>query len=268
MALSAHELALLTDARLTSDARVIGLYLLSKGDGVHEVARVEFGDVLSNAAGKDRVQRAVAQLERFEWVKRTPGGRGHSDRFEIKVPDCTAPKPLSSRIARHLKPLVVEDDDEVLPPIVPLRALDPKADQVIQDHGDKLAGCRGSMTDYLIARVPASRQYAFVQTVVGWMGDIDPAVWRLPAGGWLDPPERTKVLAAAFNDLAASDEATMKRPVGDVANLRTKINVLLRKRGDHGNGNGNGGGAAATQRRATGTSDQSTRRTKPLGYEE
>ena len=35
------------------------------------------------------------------------------------------------------------------------------------------------------------------------------------------------MLAAALNELAAGEESKMKRGVGDPANLRTKLNILL-----------------------------------------
>lgn len=76
--------ALLMDSRLSADARVIGLYVASLGPGAHEIDRDTLMDLLGSDAGKGRVQRAVAKLQRFGWVRRTEGGRGHFPRFEFR----------------------------------------------------------------------------------------------------------------------------------------------------------------------------------------
>jgi len=110
--------------------------------------------------------------------------------------------------------------------------LDPKADEAIERHGEKLAGCRGALRDYLAQRVHPPRQYAYVQKIAGWLDGLDPSVFRLPDGTTLPADGRTGLLADALNDLAASDERCMKRPAGDPANLRTKISVLLAQRCD------------------------------------
>lgn len=282
MAIEGSALELLCDQSLTDTARIIGLRIAALGGEWHEIAADDFARMVAGYPKQETIARHVRQLEVAGYIERKPGGRGHSDRFKWADRPCknmeskkdspeenTGSKDLDLTNFSGLKPIVVVEGGSSNPPIVPLRALDPKAEELIGSRPEQLTGCRGSFRDYLVARVPASRQYAYVQTVIGWLEDIDPGVWRLHTGGWLPPPERTRVLAAALNDLAASDEATMKRPVGDVANLRTKINVLLRKRGDHErNGNTDTGRAGAAPRAATGTTDQSARRNKPLGYED
>jgi hypothetical protein len=76
---------LLLDASLSTDARVLGLYVATLGDGAHEVERDVFRRLLHGPASKDRVGRALGELELRGWVDRKPGGRGHSDSFSFTV---------------------------------------------------------------------------------------------------------------------------------------------------------------------------------------
>jgi hypothetical protein len=234
------ELAILTDASLSTDARIVALVLLQRGDGWHEVSSDVACDMLSNEATPDRARRAIHQLERRGTLERRAGGRGHADSFRIKVTENPQPKikvtdfpqPKTVKVTDSTQPkaTVVEDDDEVRPPIVPLAGLEPRTEAVVA----LLNGCRGAVRDYLIAHVPsAPRQYAYAQTVRSWMDDADPSVWRLPDGSSLPKPERAKALAAALNEMAAGEERKMKRPVGDPANLKTKLNINLKQRQAH-----------------------------------
>lgn len=108
--------------------------------------------------------------------------------------------------------------------------IDPRADEVIVRLADRLNGCRGALTDYLEHRVPQARQYGYVQSVVTWLDGGDPSVFRKPSGDRVPSDEVTGLLATAFNELLSTDEALMKRPVGDPGNLRTKISVLVQQR--------------------------------------
>lgn len=238
-------LELLKDSRLSSDARLLGLYIESLGDGEHELARDELGDVLTNGWSRERVQRAVAQLERWRWVTRKKGGRGHFDVF-IFSQTCSE---LSDSESRQLKdsdskslPLRADSDSESLQ-LKPLEGrekveeetpISPFAEKALEQHSEKLAGCRGALRDYLACLPVGRRQAAYVQTIAAYMDDIDPSVWRLQSGGWLAKEHRPDVLAVALNELAAGDEKMMKRPLGDPGNLKTKISILLQQREDNG----------------------------------
>ena len=83
-----------------------------------------------------------------------------------------------------------------------------------------------------------ARQYQYVQTLLGWRGGTDAGVWKTPDGSSIPLEKQTALLAAALNELGASDETKYKRPVGDPANLKTKMNVILRQahrpKGDSG----------------------------------
>jgi hypothetical protein len=234
------ELAILMDAGLSTDARIVALAILQRGDGWHEVSRDDACDLLSNEASPDRARRAIHQLERRGTLERRAGGRGHADSFKIKSmenphpkikgTDSAHPKTVKGTDSAHPKATVVEDDDEVRPPIVPLAELEPRTEAVV----DLLNGCRGAIRDYLLAHVPSpDRRYSYAQTVRSWMDGADPSVWRLPDGGSLPKPERAAALAAALNEMAAGEERKMKRPVGDPANLKTKLNINLKQRQAH-----------------------------------
>lgn len=82
-----EQLALLADARLSTDARVVGLWVSEHAADWTEVDVAEFEDLLSADAGKDRRQRAVRQLLRYAWIERKPGGRGHNDLFRFSSPE-------------------------------------------------------------------------------------------------------------------------------------------------------------------------------------
>lgn len=243
---------LLTDARLSSDARVLGLYIASRGEGFHEIPRDELGDVLTNQCSRDRVQRALGQLVRFAWLVRKPGGRGHADSFAFtKVADSPAPKVDSDQDSRQVKATGGEDERRREPPVIPLFNSE-AAEAAIAQHGEKLAGCRGALRDYLKARVPASRQSAYVHALAGWIDGISPWVWKRPDGSSLPDERKPGAIAAALNDLAASDESRMKRPQGDIGNLETKLEFQLKRGAYRESGNG------SNRRRAVGETPNST----------
>jgi hypothetical protein len=229
-------MGILTNASLTADARVVALALLQKGEGWHELPQAEVRDLLSPEAGKDRARRCVQQLERAGIIERRPGGRGHADAVQIKDTSSAYSKFRvgdshtlnTDRVgdSHTLSCAVVVVDDVVTPLYVP-PSLDERTEAVV----NTLTGCRGAVRDYLLAHVPKdSRRYAYAQTVASWLNGMDASVWRLADGSALPAEERPGVLAASLNELAAGEEANMKRPVGDPGNLRTKLNVNLRKR--------------------------------------
>lgn len=104
-------------------------------------------------------------------------------------------------------------------------------EKAIDINAEILKGCRGALRDYLDIKVgDPTRQYGYVQTVVGWLQGTDPKLWTTPAGDTIQPNERAPLLAEALNDLLGSDESRMARPVGDPGNLRTKTSVLVTMR--------------------------------------
>jgi len=67
---------LLMDARLSTDARTVALYVASLGAGEHEVPFSVLRRLL-NQAGERRVRQAVQDAADVGWLSRREGGRGH-----------------------------------------------------------------------------------------------------------------------------------------------------------------------------------------------
>lgn len=279
MAKKSERIALIEDARLSDTAVRLGCWMEAKAVDWTEVSTDQFALILNGFPSPDTIRRAVRQLELSGWVERRKGGRGHADSFRFtpasvpslkrdKTPDRPAPMPSlnSDRLespagvtvtpasvpslnspdtyardhaSRVRSPSPSEVEEE--PPIVPLGD---RAERALWQHGDRLKGCRGALRDYVAAFVETRRQYSYIQTIATWLDDGDPGVWLRPDGSRLPPEERNALLAAALNELAAGDEAKMKRPVGDPGNLRTKINILLKPRRHGYRATGTDGGRA------------------------
>lgn len=254
---------MLLDNSLSDTARVLGVWIASWGEELREVSPDEFARIAHGWPSPDTIARHIRQLRVAGYIEQKAGGRGHSDRFRFRLStaiqgvskDRTESEPgsicgidatndpdvsLSTDTQGGPKLWVgvggvtddVEEGEE--PPVVPHRpepALSIDAERALAEHGELLAGCRGALRDYLRQRVPLERQFGYVMTVVGWRNGISKA-FRKPDGTSALASEQNAILADALNDLAASDEAQMSRPLGDPANLRTKINVLLRQAND------------------------------------
>lgn len=247
------------DARLTPGACRVALYVAALGDGWHEVPHSAFAAVL-NHPGEKRLRSDLQLAEEFGYLDRKSGGRGHHDRYRVS-PALAAP--LNGNSPSHdagLKNSPAPDDTlngHSPAPEATLRGdsrgvaveggvsegvadsaregpeLSRKAERALDQHEDKLEGCRGSLRDYLAERVPdPTRQMGYVHKVAGWIDGTDSDIWRAPDGDRVDSDRRTAILADALNDLLASDEPDMKRPVGDPANLRTKVKILIAQQED------------------------------------
>lgn len=68
---------LMTDARLSDSARVLGFYIASLGEGEHELSHDELAALLHGCPNTDTVGRHMRMLIVHRYVERTsPGGRG------------------------------------------------------------------------------------------------------------------------------------------------------------------------------------------------
>lgn len=234
-----QQLQLLNDARLSDAARILGLYLSTLPAGPQELPHDRLAALLHGCPNADTVGRHLRQLDVFGYAQKVSNGGKGSPRYEwLEVSareNSRAEASLPAKIHGQ-KPTVVEGEEEVIPPN-PLSgfSLDVRALQAISDAGDKLAGCRDALRDYLQARVPSARQYAYVQSVVSWL-DNPGQVFQGPNGLAIPQPERVKMLAIALNEMAASDERSYKAPVGDVRNVRTKVGILSRLFGQKATG--------------------------------
>ena len=222
------------DTRLSSDARIVALEVHLREGDQHEISFDEWSMLLGQA-GNHRIRRALKQSELAGWIDRTPGGGGHSDSFASSLPESTTLRGDS----RGEEQVVLSQEGEVAGGAGAAREaepeLHPRAQALLERKESPLNGCRGALRDYLDLRVDPDRQYAYIRTLVGWFEGMDPSIWRKPNGRPVDTDRRTSIVADALNDLAASDEDQMKRPAGDPANLRTKIQVRIAQREDpHG----------------------------------
>lgn len=283
MALTEQQLELLQDAAISTDARVLGLWLSDNAIDWLEVDIEQFNDLLSADATKDRRQRALAQLERRGWAERRPGGRGHSDCFRFSgrktrqlsatLPEIQAAEsgtyPDSSRESRQVSTDSSRDIRQLNDPgggyrggreenegggeqHPPTPHLESAAIEAMSRHGEVLAGCRGSLRDYLLSRVSPGSQSAYVHAVVCYLNDQQP-VFRYPDGSRIPTELRRGLLATALNELGAQDEQRMKSPVGDVRNLKTKIDIVIRQAWEAENEpGGSGSGSGSSSRRTRG----------------
>jgi hypothetical protein len=97
-----EELALLRDSRLSPAARVCGLYIAGHQDEWVEVSRDDYRRLLCGA-GRERVYKALGELELWGYVDRRLGGKGHSDSFRFNGRE-TVPLKDSGRETVPLNP--------------------------------------------------------------------------------------------------------------------------------------------------------------------
>lgn len=265
------EFDLLCDQSLSDAARVIGLRICAMGDDWHELAPDDFAKMCAGYPKHETIAKHLRALEISGYIVRKSGGRGHSDsfRFAFSSEQKSGSKTFRSGVlsirpenSPDLNAVVVVEGVVEETPIVPLPVLSAEAEAAIEKNDAKLAGCRDSLRDYLTSRVPPDRQKAYVYTIVAWLDDSDPSVWRKPTGGWLGKEFRTAVLATALNELGAANEKMRKYEAGDPVNLKTKINILIKQRESDGNGRerNHSRTAGGESRAATGTDNQSARR--------
>jgi hypothetical protein len=99
-----------------------------------------------------------------------------------------------------------------------------------------LEGCRGALRDYLTARVPTDRQYAYVRSIQSWLQGSTGG-----PKGLLNVDDPVHLIATALNDLGTEDETTFKSgrgQVGVIATLRVKIEHLTRAGQPNGHATG------------------------------
>lgn len=280
MADDRDRLALLLDARLSADARVIGLLILELGEGDHEISHDQFRMVLRNGPSDETIRRQLRSLESTGWIRTSPGGRGHANRYRpLAAHECGSNEAFRRALyasAESFTPTpgvglnldkptpgvglngqrggtigggeVGRENAGSTPPVAPPdRTVDSEAEALIDQHADVLTGCRGALRDYLASRVPAgaSRQRGYVATLVTWIqGSTVDGMWRRTDGSKVKPPERAAVLARALNELLASEEGKRAHDVGDPRNLENKITGILRdeaKRASTAHGRGRAG---------------------------
>ena len=258
-----EQLALFGDHTLTETARMIGLLILERapiGDWV-ELTHAELAVFLHDYPSSDTIRRHVGRLERAGWVESRPGGRGHGQMYrvvksrthadpseartdaglnkpgtgaEVKAPLRTYPTDTPgtdaelSRVGGDYRGGSRREEEVVLENPTSFH-LDPRAREALDQHDDKLAGCRGALVDYLQLRVQPPNQRGFVQSIATWL-DQPLAYFRQPDSTAVPAELRTARIAAALNELAAGDsERDMRAPMGDVRNLKTKLDIVIKQ---------------------------------------
>lgn len=249
-------LAVVADQGLTDAARVIAVRLYALGDEWHELAPDDFSRMIAGYPRQDTVRKHIRQLEVAGYMDRKPGGRGHSDQFRFvfrvgeesqskkdRVGESSEPKGLEAENNPTLnaRSSSKEEGAVVNPPKVP-PSLSDAAVEALDQHDDLLSGCRGALVDYLKARVSPDHQQPYIQSLATYLNGFG-FRWQNSDGSTIPKPERTGIIAAALNELAAQAEMGMKNPVGDIRNLRTKLGILTR---DHGRKNGRHDSGRAT----------------------
>lgn len=221
------QIRLLADARLSDAARVLGLHLSLLGEGDHELAHDALAALLHGTPNGDTVGRHMRQLIVHGYVKRTSKGGSGSPRYEWSARENSRGEASLPAKIHGEKPPIDDEDDDVSTPIVPLLVISPEADQAMEKHAGVLTGCRGALRDYLRRRVPRERQPAYIHDLAGKLGGLG-FNWRNSDGRPIPKAEWSGLLAAAINELAATDEASEYRyKPGDPRNLRTKLGILV-----------------------------------------
>lgn len=239
------QVALLADARLTGDARVVGLLLSHAGE--QGLSYLELEELLPDAS-RDRLRVAVQKLERFKWADRLIGGRGHGDRF-VYIACPPGATYQADRLAifgtainrmpasGNLKALSVPASSNLRRPSsttpLPPPPLDARAREWALSS-EVLKGCRGSLLDYLSERVHPDKQLAYAQTVAGIIEGTDERLWKDRTGVVAVTKDRAKIVAGCLNELRQGDEVGQyfTGPPGDVRNLQSKIRYRVKSETD------------------------------------
>lgn len=244
--------AILLDARLSREARIMGAHLHFMGAGDHKVSTEDWQRLLGASRGGPPKRQSIAgwaaELELYGYVAKRSGGVG-SPIFTVPQEDgkgklATVPQRDGSRSTvpqgdtlqssrRTVEPHVVVVEDVVVGDVVEdarerRYSLDPRVREILDaPDGDApaLNGCRGAVVDYLEGRVMGPSQVGYVRSIQAWLrgGSGTPR-------GLLDVSDPVHIIATALNDLLTEDETKYKSgrgQVGVIANLRAKLSVLI-----------------------------------------
>lgn len=239
------QLALLADARLSREARIMGLHIASLGEGAHAIAHSAFRRLLGRGARgmakDDTIGGYIQELVEYGWVTREPGGQG-SPRYTFAPPprgsnpdaflplESSPPPPWGGKapvspttMGGQTAPTSSSSKEPPLPPPLEARA------RAFVESSEVLVGCRGSLLDYLAERVETDRQLAYAQSVAGTIEGTDEQVWMARDGSHVRE-NRAAIVAGCLNDLRAGDEVGkyFPGPPGDPRNLKSKVRYKVK----------------------------------------
>ena len=257
-------LALMADVRLSGDARMMVLLLIEMGrgdDGWHEVPRESFRAVLSGGPSDETIRRHLRQLEALGWIESNTNTGRRPPQFRIVDRSKSQFRTLLVTAARELLPHTDEGQTALphthegqtvsfpphgcgpeavsptptrgrsVPPPPPIPPPPPPLNARVREvvESDNLSGCRGSLGDYLVARVEEPYRLGYAQTVAGMIQGTDEAVWMARDGSHVREG-RAQIIAGCLNEMLAGDEIGryFPGPPGDVRNLRTKIRYQVK----------------------------------------
>lgn len=256
-------LALLADARLPGDARIMALIILVMGNGWHEVTHDQFRAFLPYGPSDETIRRHLRHLEGSGWLetKTNTGRRPPQYRVRLRAeagpfggvrdallasiipllpptdvgqtssmpptPEGQNPLPHSPVGQRHSTPLPSGAEAPTTTAAIKedgcCYSLDPKAAEIVS--GDLFRGCRGALRDYLKLRVATEVQPGYVQRLAMVLNGADQSWWRNRKGDGIPEKRRTSMLAMALNELAGGTEVGehYRDRPGNIGNLRTKV---------------------------------------------
>lgn len=172
-----EQVALLTDSRLSDEARLIGLLIASRAGEWAPFHRDDFRRLLHGPASKDRVGRAIGELLLHKYVERKDGGQG-PDSFRFTVQAAATSAEITVQGAETLAPVTVQAAATLSGASSPVTETPPPptAGARVDDiHLEKLRRLLGSHAEVL-DRFAASAKHAPT-----WARDIW-SVYRPPSG--------------------------------------------------------------------------------------
>ena len=234
-------MAVVADTRLTPDAVRLVLFILSLGEGEHEVEADKFRELLQSKGDKP-VYNARERAARCGYIESRQGGRKHGNLYRYLAPSgevnpdtspCGAEYPDTSPPgASHPAPragAIVQATEVTTTPTTPLRAVEPRG----------MGDVREYLTDAVVDYAIDSGRFTGLQLVgiVGMFGPKGTQSGKVWAG--LDPAERQRCLCLAVQRFALDG--------GSYNNQYFEKYIWRARKGDFDDERGTGGSGAGRE---------------------
>lgn len=217
-------LRLLVDARLSTDARTVALYVASMGPGEHEVPAGALRRLL-NQAGEKRVRQAVQDAADLKWISRREGGRGHSPVLEFTPAQAADLSDSSAASADLSADSSAQAADLKAPSSSPTSSSSPSTpraevrERASGEHVSRLAGLLGEHSEVL-QRFEVSADHGPTWAAAVW-GAFHAPVPGTPDGGGTE----WTMLAALSDD--GTRRAALARALSDYADKGQPFRAML-----------------------------------------